>query len=205
MLLRFMNTDFLSAAGGAAQVPSRIGSETEAIVGPIHANGTALAPSAPGGGGVLSSEPLDASLEVEAVGSGAEAVRQAYYNAGSAALLVLLVLACAAIFLCLRARTRRDGSGGVGGDMLPLEDARRPTSGTAGRSRRRHRKGALSLASTVSEGPHELDELVVDRPEDDEDDDEDDDRPKYTPRGQPKSVPRNEELFSVCVGTPLRA
>lgn len=201
MLLRFMNTDFLSAAGGAAKIPSRVGEEQEAIVGETHPNGTSLH-GGPDDAAALAAIDKAGGSEP---GTGAEAVRQAYYNAGSAALLVLLVLACAAIFLYLRARTRReakDGGGGGGGYAMQDSARRHRRSDSSRRTttagRRGHRKGALSLASSASEGPHELDELVVERPEEEE---EDDDRtPRYEPRREARS--RNEELFSVCVRSP---
>lgn len=40
--VRFMQVDTLHAAGPAARVPSRIGSETEAVLGATHPNGTTI-------------------------------------------------------------------------------------------------------------------------------------------------------------------
>lgn len=42
MLLRFLHIDLLRAAGPAAQVPSRVGNELEAVLGSTHLNGSAL-------------------------------------------------------------------------------------------------------------------------------------------------------------------
>lgn len=41
-LVRFMQVDTLHAAGSSALVPSRIGNETEAVLAPMHLNGTTL-------------------------------------------------------------------------------------------------------------------------------------------------------------------
>ncbi|GAA6061343.1 hypothetical protein JCM10212_004824 [Sporobolomyces blumeae] len=56
MFLRFVgvSSEFLNAAGPAAQIPSRIGSEQEAVLGSTHPNGTSLndlLSSSSGGGG----------------------------------------------------------------------------------------------------------------------------------------------------------
>ncbi|KAK4054916.1 Cell death protease [Microbotryomycetes sp. JL201] len=42
MLIRFMQVDTLHAAGSAARIPSRIGKETEAVLGATHPNGTTI-------------------------------------------------------------------------------------------------------------------------------------------------------------------
>lgn len=44
MVLRFMGVDTLHAAGHAAVIPSRIGHETEAVLGPTRPDGSALNP-----------------------------------------------------------------------------------------------------------------------------------------------------------------
>ena len=105
-----MNTDFISAAGSAARIPSRIGEEQEAVIGTTHPNGTALALDA----GDMSESTLLNDVDgggSTSAGSGATALRETYYNVGSAAVVVLLLAAVAAIFFCLRARVRKDSAG----------------------------------------------------------------------------------------------
>lgn len=158
MLLRFTSTDMISAAGTAAQVPSRIGEETEAVISETHPNGTAI-------------EDIDASMEgsldlegvVPAVKSGAENVRDAYYNVGSAAVILFLVLAVVGIFFCLRARVRKDSAAR---SNLGYYEAR-PSSSSRRSGRRGHKRGNSSVSTTKprhsttsQQDPLELAELV---------------------------------------------
>jgi carboxypeptidase D len=162
MLLRFMNTDFMSAAGSAARVPSRIGAEQEAVIGTTSPNGTAI--KADDSTGTIPA--LDASSTALA----AQNSLTAYYNAGSAAVLLFLLAAVAAIFFCLRSKLRKEmahqpdlgGYEAAGSNSPP---------GTPKRQRRNkeHRRG-FSTASNASKGStkhsaaagetHELESLV---------------------------------------------
>lgn len=129
MLLRFLGVDLLGAAGPAAQVPSRVGNEQEAVLGETHPNGTAV-----GGSDtvVLPSDALDHDSAVEAL-----------VNAGSAIVIILLLLLGFAIFYVVRKRINRGPKGAILGHA-------RGTSLGRGQARREE-----------EEGPHELDELVV--------------------------------------------
>jgi len=135
MVLRFLGVDLLGAAGPAAQVPSRVGDELEAVLGETHKNGTALAGVAP----VSNAEKASAGLL--GTSQGLEAV----VNAGSA--LVIVVVMALALGAALLVRRRLQRRGGLGGGA---KHVRVPSFG--GHRRR------TSLPR--EEGPHEMDELV---------------------------------------------
>ena len=128
MLVRFLNIDLLGAAGPAAQVPSRVGNEQEAVLGETHPNGTAV-PSFPldGTTNPALSSPLDPFAS--------ESALEALVNAGSAIFIIILMLLAAIGFFCVRKRLRRSAgtmfgsghsrsvsSGGRGGRALPRDD-----------------------------------------------------------------------------------
>lgn len=132
MVLRFLGVNLLGAAGPAAQVPSRVGDEQEAVLGESHldSDGVILPPS-----------KLDSSkIPTEPLLSSDTAV-EALVNAGSAIVIVLLMLAAFAIFCIVRRRLTRGRS--IGGGK---------TSGTRGSS--------LARRDEEEGEPNELDELV---------------------------------------------
>ena len=134
MLLRFLNVDLLGAAGPAAQVPSRVGDEQEAVLGETHPNGTAVQDSAGGLAGALES----GAAAVGATGSTLEAL----VNVGSAIVIIAVMGLALAIFLVFRRRMSRRRKAG-----------RRVSTG----------RGQPVGDSTEEEGgQHELDELVGD-------------------------------------------
>ncbi len=142
MVLRFLGVDLLGAAGPAAQVPSRVGDELEAVLGETHKNGTALAGVAP----VSDAEKpntglLDTSQGLEAV-----------VNAGSALVIIVVMVLALGIALVVRRRLQRRGGGFGGG-----KHARVPSF--AG-----HRR---TMSLPREEGPHEMDELVEEEEEED--------------------------------------
>lgn len=129
MLVRFLNIDLLGAAGPAAQVPSRVGNEQEAVLGETHPNGTAV-PSFPSSGSTTNpalSSPADALAS--------ESALEALVNAGSAVFIIVLMVLAAIAFFCVRKRLRRSAgnvfgsghsrttsSGGARGRALPRDD-----------------------------------------------------------------------------------
>lgn len=195
MLLRFTRTDMISAAGGAAKVPSRVGEEQEAIINETHLNGTAIDDLASS-----TSENLDSLPET--VKSGADSVREAYYNAGSAAIILLLLLAVGAIFFCLRARLRKDAA--MRPDLGYYEA--QPQQSRKRKSGQRHRRGLSSMSSartrpsmgtmTEEEEPHELEELNPAR----DADWQHEDIPSYSDKTHERNEKRlqdAEEVFSL--------
>ncbi|GAA5861536.1 hypothetical protein JCM1840_005403 [Sporobolomyces johnsonii] len=144
MFLRFIGVSLLSAAGPAAQVPSRIGNEQEAVLGSTHPNGTALDSSAAAGAGAASGsggssparlDELDsAALAGGGAGGGAGAggggggggakalgglgmggtAFEGLVNASSALVLVLIMLGAFGTFLFVRKRI----AGGARGRFL---------------------------------------------------------------------------------------
>lgn len=96
MMLRFMGVDLLAAAGPSARIPSRLGDEKDRMV------------LIGGGGGTEKDERpmipgVDGKTEAEVA---EEAKWAAYYNAGSAALIVLILLVGAGACVLLRLRRR---------------------------------------------------------------------------------------------------
>jgi hypothetical protein len=184
MLLRFQGVDVLSAP----RVPSRVGdSELGTVLEPT------TQPAADSGGPDSTATPPTAA----AASPKSDTIREAYYNAGSAALILVIIFAGLALFVYLRSRAGKLGGGGGGGDGL--DGAARglmriPGFGSTARPvlpRRRRRGGVGTGDASVhperagrrlwgkgeaEEGePQELDELVRgDGTADDvEDDDED--------------------------------
>lgn len=139
MLLRFLSIDLLGAAGPAAQVPSRVGDELEAVLGETHVNGTAVVAPSPPSGNELGVEGLGGNVRLP-LGEGAQ---EALVNAGSAVVVILLMLAAFGLFVCYRRRQR--GSLRVSKGAAHARAARRDRSSSGGRD---------------DEGENELDELV---------------------------------------------
>ncbi|GAA5845127.1 hypothetical protein JCM11251_008003 [Rhodosporidiobolus azoricus] len=173
MFLRFVGVSLLSAAGPAAQVPSRIGSEQEAVLGSTHPNGTALdvsdiAGSGPGDAkaGQLGGSSNADGLAADATGDGA---LESLVNASAAIVLVVLMGAALALFVWYRRRTQRlsrsgEGWGALGGGALGGK-------GRHERVRSLGRGGGQGLGETEDSeeaeagGGHELDELMSARGE----------------------------------------
>lgn len=112
MLVRFLNIDLLGAAGPAAQVPSRVGNEQEAVLGETHLNGTAVLGTSPSSSSTLvDSAGGKLGLPTDALAN--ESAVEALVNAGSAMVIILLMLLAGAVFFCLRKRVKRSifGSG----------------------------------------------------------------------------------------------
>lgn len=144
MMVRFMGVDFMKVAGPNALIPSRVGDEPDRIL-------------ITGGGGGVAQIGKDGSRVIPGSGKTEEEVAEearwrAYYDAGSAALLFLLVAVGLGTWLLIRSR-RRKGKGREGG------------RGRLGRG------GALALGSTTEfgagvtsaggeGGDHELERLV---------------------------------------------
>lgn len=133
MLLRFVGADLLGAAGPAAQVPSRVGDELEAVLGETHPNGTAVNSDVGG--------ELDDTLPTDAF-DGTSAL-DALANTGSVVVVIALVLV-GLIGFCLyrRRRNRRRAKG-------PILGHSRTASGRG-----------VALPRAEDEGPHEMDDLV---------------------------------------------
>lgn len=112
MLLRFMGVNLLGAAGPAARVPSKVGTEQEAVLGHTLPNGTV----ATGDGTSLSSSSGASEL-------GSDSTIEAVVNAGSAIVIVALMLVAALIVLVVRRRVRRSG-GNDGSSSIPLPTVR---------------------------------------------------------------------------------
>jgi len=176
MLSRFLDTDYISAAGAAASVPSRVGNQQAAIIGETHLNGTAL----------------DASLSNDATGESnsdsssftTSPVGDADYNIGAALLVLFLVVALGIAFLWRQRRKRRFS---LRGNKPFL-----PTSNGISGNLNQHRRNRSSVSdhrympSRNSEG-EETNELLA-----------------MKKRGGSRSatasstdLPRGEELFSV--------
>ncbi|KAF6762072.1 pheromone-processing carboxypeptidase KEX1 [Ephemerocybe angulata] len=107
MMLRFMNVNFTSIyAEGTARIPSSLG-PSAAGAKPIFLP-SASVPSA-------SSVPVQGKTPEQE-----KAMWEAYYNAGSAALVLVLIFAAVGLWMCIRNRRK----GGKGGLQLPLAGAR---------------------------------------------------------------------------------
>ncbi|KAI5477048.1 carboxypeptidase D [Pseudohyphozyma bogoriensis] len=99
MLLRFMQVDTLHAAGAAAQVPSRIGKETEAVLGVTQPDGTTLE--------TLTDAESDAEVK-DITEDGFDKDHELIYGPRrTAALFVLLLAVMAAVWAFFRWRERR--------------------------------------------------------------------------------------------------
>lgn len=102
MLSRFTSTDYLSAAGDAASVPSRVGNEEAAIVGETHPNGTAIDEQS------LNSDALgeDGLRKVGEEPTGSP-MSDAYYNIGAALLVLFVSIALGSCFIYRQRKRRR--------------------------------------------------------------------------------------------------
>lgn len=108
MFSRFTSVDYLSAAGAAAMVPSRIGNEEAAIIGETHLNGTALDGSLAAGG--LAEEESLLGTGVDDIGGSASSIQapigDAYYNVGAAIFVLFVIVALGGLFIW---RQRKNG------------------------------------------------------------------------------------------------
>lgn len=108
MLVRFLSIDLLGAAGPAAQVPSRVGNELEAVLGETHVNGSAvMAPSTNenlGSDSTSNSGILPANLSSEGL--------EGLVNIGSAIVLIMIMILVGGLFLCFKRRLRGSRSSG---------------------------------------------------------------------------------------------
>ncbi|BGP36210.1 Cell death protease [Rhodotorula kratochvilovae] len=174
MFLRFVGASLLSAAGPAAQVPSRIGNEIPAVLGSTHLNGTALGSSSSSSsplGGALDAGQLDAlpakDATADAGGKGSTLLRgdaalEGLVNASSALVLVALMGAAFALFLYFRRRAGGRISRAPGGEGWGALGG-----ATGGGVRKHERVASLGRGVRVEEesdsreeGAHELDELM---------------------------------------------
>jgi carboxypeptidase D len=94
MLVRFIGVDLLAAAGSAAQVPSRIGNEEEAVLGETHPNGTAVVFDDP-----VFALPTAAPISDSAV--------ETLVNTGSAIVVILIMLLAGGVFFVVRSRMHK--------------------------------------------------------------------------------------------------
>lgn len=154
MMLRFMGVDFAQIASGSAKIPSNVGNDTKAVVKPD----TDLAATPSSG---ASTKPEDDKAKWDA-----------YYNAGSIALVFLLIALGIGLFFICRNRQRKHMSLRA----LPDEEENIPlTQGGSLREKNesdeewRNRKGkGRALDPSVAPMP----ETVFDVGQDDDDDDE---------------------------------
>ncbi|KZW04158.1 carboxypeptidase KEX1 [Exidia glandulosa HHB12029] len=89
MMLRFMGVDFTQIASGSAKIPSNVGNDTKAVVQPST--------------DIATSPPADAPPSPE----DEKAKWDAYYNAGSIALVFVLIALSIGLFLFCRNRRRK--------------------------------------------------------------------------------------------------
>lgn len=90
MILRFMGVNFSSIADGSARIPSSVGDDVKPVFVPEDQK-----PSTHPTGGTGKTPEQD------------KAMWEAYYNAGSAALVLLLILLAIGVFFWCRTRSRR--------------------------------------------------------------------------------------------------
>ena len=133
MLLRFVGADLLGAAGPAAQVPSRIGDEQEAVLGETHPNGTAVGVASP---------DQDSAVRLPSDALASDSAVEALVNAGSAIVIIALMLLAAGVFYVVRRRINSAAKGK--GPIL-------------GHARERSTAGRVSVPT---EDTHELEQLV---------------------------------------------
>jgi len=132
MMLRFMGVDFSQIASGSAKIPSNVGNDTKPALAPTTEEDVQETPSS----GSTTPEQDKAMWE-------------AYYNAGSAALTLLLIgLAIGLFFFCRQRRRRRQVSSKPydAEETIPLSQNLRGPSGVNGDADedpndRRRRKG----------------------------------------------------------------
>ncbi|KAI0032923.1 alpha/beta-hydrolase [Vararia minispora EC-137] len=114
MILRFMNVNLTALADGAARIPSAVGTDRRpALVDSVAAS--------PGGD---TSAGMGAGASPGKTPEQDKAMWEAYYNAGSAALVLVLVLLAIGIFLWCRVRSRRtarsNGALSLSEEAIPL-------------------------------------------------------------------------------------
>ncbi|GAA5981126.1 hypothetical protein JCM11641_003121 [Rhodosporidiobolus odoratus] len=208
MFLRFVGVSLLSAAGPAAQVPSRIGSEQEAVLGSTHPNGTALDTLASSHEHLSPGEGQHLDTEVKGATSGktisaADGTLEGLVHASSALVFVALMAAAFAVFICFRRRSQRFSGGGEGWGSLGANTY--ATKNRRERARRHGRGGGHGLGSLedsdgVDDSGHELDELMSQRAQaregsggySDEGETDEDDRRKRSSRRD-----EEEEIFGL--------
>lgn len=156
MIVRFMGIDYMKVAGPNALIPSRVGNEPDRVL-------------ITGGGGGIAQIGKDGSRVIPGSGKTEEEVAEearwrAYYDAGSFALMVLLIAVGIGTWLLLRARKQRRlnrnriGRGGA---------LRLATTTELGASRSTTGNGDTDETSNN----HELERLVGGKHVEDDDDD----------------------------------
>lgn len=109
MMLRFMNVDFTKLTGGSARIPSAVGDDVKPLIGLS-------------GGGDGSTDPNGVHVPTAAE---EKARWDAYYNAGTAALVFVLIALAIGLFLYFRSKQNKKvgAYGEVNGDVeesIPL-------------------------------------------------------------------------------------
>lgn len=112
MLLRFLQVDTMHSAGSAARIPSRIGSQTETVLGATHPNGTSLYDLlnlGSGDGADTGSEGVEGAGGGIVIGTEGDDIEheRKYGPRKTAALVGLLVLLGVGIWVTLLVRRRR--------------------------------------------------------------------------------------------------
>lgn len=182
MLLRFIGVNLLGAAGPAAQVPSKIGDEQEAVLGETHPNGTAVTGTS---GAVLVGDVSDSkSTTGTTKGSGSSGDPfEALANVGSALIILAIMGVGLVLFFFVRRRLRwRKGSSG----------AHHSRSGSLGRGQ----------AVPQDSDDHELEELVDEQEDDDFEDELDrEDRFSSAEKGKRVRIRDEAEIFGLGEGS----
>ncbi|KAJ7682213.1 Alpha/Beta hydrolase protein [Mycena polygramma] len=128
MILRFMGVNFSAIVGGSAQIPSSIGDTAKPHFLDVDA-------------------PATTTPAVSDTGKSpqqAKAMWEAYYNAGSAALVLTVIFAAIGIFVWCRMRKRRNGPRlpvNQHGEDIPLNSASALDDGEEEAFRQRQNKG----------------------------------------------------------------
>jgi carboxypeptidase D len=182
MLSRFIGTDYFSAAGASAKVPSRIGNEQEAIIGETHLNGSAL-----------DATTQKQAAEVDSAATKPEnPITDAYYNIGAALLVLFILLLIGGGFLWRQRRRRgnRYGSFSAGSKGVGL-----PTTMSDGLNgqHRRNRSSASDYRKMAGD-TEEANELL---PLEHRQEGHSKSRSKASLAGSSLELPKGEELFSV--------
>lgn len=183
MLSRFLSTDYISAAGAAAGVPSSIGNEEASIVGETHLNGTALDSTVSGS----TAQDAVTGLQETADTGAATVFADAYYNVG-AAVFILLVLVLGIVGFIWRQRRRRRGGRGKHSFLPTLKHENGNGMSSHLHSHKRDRSGASDRSyrqsrGIVGEDDEEANELLA--------------MEKLGGNASSTQLPRGEELFSV--------
>jgi carboxypeptidase D len=206
MLSRFLSTDYISAAGAAALVPSRIGNEEASIVGETHINGTALDASNPlssDSDGLLENSSSSSSLSDTAKSP----VADAYYNIGAALLVLLIVVAFGSCFIYRQRKRRRSifskgfSLGGTSNNNINNGQIDSPNGVGVGSpySHRRHRSsGAHSASSSRRSGQHHGKGLGLETDENATSEETNELLPMHHKRQESNTLShKGEQLFSV--------